>query len=89
MEPLIRLRKALGITEIELAGKLGVTQTTLSRWESGTRDITMSGIKKICNMYGVSYEFLAGYSEKSGNEKIDNILSALDEIDRLRTELNV
>lgn len=89
MESLVKLRKALNMTGKEFAEKLGVPQPTLSKWETGSTDITLSSIKVICKMFGISYEFLAGYSDKTGNEKIDSILMMLDEIEQIRAELNV
>lgn len=89
MESLVRLRMALNMTGKDFAEKLGVSQPTLSKCEAGYMDITLSSIKTICKMFGVSYEFLAGYSDKTGNKKIDSILTMLDEIERIRTELNV
>ena len=35
---LIKLRKALGMTQPELAAKLGVHSVTVARWESASRD---------------------------------------------------
>ena len=36
-DDLVRLRARLRITQDELAGRLGVTQAAVSRWESGRR----------------------------------------------------
>lgn len=43
------LRKAAGMTQEQLASKIGVTRATLSRYENGTIDPPMSQIERIVN----------------------------------------
>ena len=45
-----RLRKKLGITEVELALLLGVTAVTVSRWENAKNPIRLSNRKKIAEL---------------------------------------
>ena len=33
-------RKALGLTQVEFAGEIGVNPITVSRWETGARNIS-------------------------------------------------
>ncbi len=44
---IIRARRALGITQKELARKLGVDPTTLGRWERGEKKPTMGFCEKL------------------------------------------
>lgn len=46
----IRLRKKLGITEVELALLIGVTAVTVSRWENAKNPIRLSNKKKIAEL---------------------------------------
>ena len=40
-----RARKSLGMTQVELGLKMGVTAQTIWRWEHGTRGISKMGVK--------------------------------------------
>ncbi|KRN04716.1 helix-turn-helix domain-containing protein [Holzapfeliella floricola] len=44
----------------ELAKKLYVTRQTISRWETGTREPTLSALKDIAEVYQISLEELLG-----------------------------
>jgi len=47
------LRKKLGMTQTELAHKLGVTAMTVSRWERGLVEPTASGYIGLGNLAGL------------------------------------
>lgn len=56
-----RLRKArnrVGLTQDEVAKKLGVTRSVIARYESGTNDPPTENIIKMAEMYGVSADWL-------------------------------
>jgi transcriptional regulator with XRE-family HTH domain len=56
-----RLRKArnrVGLTQDEVANKLGVTRSVIARYESGTNDPPTENIIKMAEMYGVSADWL-------------------------------
>ncbi len=47
------IRKSCGLTQVELAKKLGVTQQQYSRYETNTNKITLEmflKILKVCNL---------------------------------------
>jgi len=46
-EQIIALRKHLGLTQKELAGRLKVDSITISRWERGTQRPLQSVIRRI------------------------------------------
>lgn len=41
------LRKQVGLTQKQLAERIGVPQSTIARWESGDSNITMKNMEKI------------------------------------------
>ena len=47
MRGLIEKRKCIGLTQKELADQIGVNQSTLANWESGTRSPNVSMLKKL------------------------------------------
>lgn len=53
-DKIIRARNAAGLTQAQLADKIGCTQKDISRWETGTRNPSAEYLKKIaavCNCF--------------------------------------
>lgn len=48
-------RKELGMKQPELAEKLGVTKATISKYEHDQIDMTVSTMKKLHDILGISY----------------------------------
>ena len=58
---LSELRKNHNFTQAELGEKLGVTNKTISRWETGTYMPPVEMLEELSNMYGLSInEILSG-----------------------------
>lgn len=54
-------RKALGLTQVQLAEKLGMSNKSVSKWERGVCLPDVSVYEKLCGTLGISLnEFLAG-----------------------------
>ena len=51
-------RSAAGLSEIELADRLGVTTETLAGWESGERPPRADHLTKLCGVLGVAFSWL-------------------------------
>jgi len=45
-------RESAGISQAELAKRLGIKQQQISKWESGKQDITIGKLKKIAEAIG-------------------------------------
>lgn len=63
------LRKANGFTQDKLAKHLHIGQTAISQWETGRTSPDPVIAKEMAKMFGVTMEYLLGYSDKpaSGN----------------------
>ena len=54
-------RKALGLTQVQVAGKLGMSDKSVSKWERGVCLPDVSVYMDLCEILGISLnEFLAG-----------------------------
>jgi putative transcriptional regulator len=60
ISPLMLLRVKAGISQQELAASLGVTQTTISRWETGKANpqLTIRQAKTLCILLNVGIQEL-------------------------------
>ena len=52
------LRTMRNWTQIEAARRLGVAPSTLSFWENGISYPSVQHIKKICEVYGIPYDYI-------------------------------
>ncbi len=68
------LRQQLGLTQAELADKVGFTSQTVSNWESGLREPDIDALVKLSSLFSVSLDHLL--SGKKEDEKI-----TLDDMD--------
>ncbi len=57
---LMSLRKACGLSQFELAQKIGVTQQCVSEWERGKIEPTLSNLWNLSDVFDVSIDFLVG-----------------------------
>lgn len=49
-----QVREAVGISQAELARRLGIKQPTVARWESGSDAIKVDSLQRIADALGVS-----------------------------------
>lgn len=65
-------REELELTQKELGNILGVSITTISKWELGYDQITLKRLVKFCNLYNYSLDYVCGLSKnnKKYNKKI-------------------
>lgn len=73
-ERIKNLRQQLGLTQAELADKVGFTSQTVSNWESGSREPDIEALVKLSSLFSVSLDYLL--SGKKEEEKI-----TLDDMD--------
>ena len=68
----IRLRQARknkGLTQTELAEKLGITQKSYQRMETGAHDLKMSTIYQLCKALNISADWLIGLNINTQSEE--------------------
>lgn len=76
-ERLTLLRKENGISQLELAEKLGVSRQAVSRWETGASIPSMDKLISLSKLYGVSMAYLIG--EEDTLQKNDIVTNASTE----------
>ena len=66
------LRKQAHLTQVELAKRLGIGQSSYADWERGKKKPTQENLVKIAQVLNVSIDYLVGNSEEKTDE-LDNI----------------
>jgi transcriptional regulator with XRE-family HTH domain len=63
-----RIRRDRGIRQIELAEKLGVPQSFISKYESGDRRLDILELRQVCGAIGISLQEFIRRLEENLNE---------------------
>lgn len=63
------LRKAQGITQIQMADALGVSQQTINSYEVARRRIPVSALPVLAQLFNMTIDELVGNPSKSSNGK--------------------
>ncbi|RGN67541.1 XRE family transcriptional regulator [Streptococcus anginosus] len=71
-ERLKKHRKDIGLTQVDIASRLGISQQAYASWERGVKKPTQENLVKIAQVLNVSVDYLVGNSEEKSNE-LDNI----------------
>ncbi len=67
LEQIKRTRKSKGLTQAELAERLGKSEMTIRRWESEERSPRMEEVQKIAQVFNISVsELLSDTTEEKG-----------------------
>ena len=74
------LRKRDGRTQEEIASSLGVTSQAVSRWEANGGYPDMEIMPNIASLFGVSIDALFGYDGVDRKNRIDSILSEVQDM---------
>lgn len=78
-EKLLNLRKCSGLSQEEVADKLGVSRQTVSKWETDQTVPELIKAKMLSQLYNVSYDYLISGCAVSGD--VTSIEMIVDEID--------
>lgn len=76
-ENILRLRKAAGKTQEELASYLGVTKAAVSKWETGQALPDVAMLPKLATYFGVTVDELMGYEPQLNRQEIRDIYNEL------------
>lgn len=73
-ERLKDLRKQAGLTQVDVAEKLGISQPAYASWERGAKKPTQENLVKIAQILNVSVDYLVGNSdEENTNKELEDI----------------
>ena len=84
-DKILNMRKARGWSQEELADRVGVTRQAVSRWESGSAKPEADKIVDICDLFGVSADYLL--RDKYAGEGVTNAPSEHDPASRRGTNV--
>lgn len=62
------MRQKNSVTQVELAKKLGVPQSFVSKYESGERQLNVLELRQICQLIGISFDDFVRQLEEMLNE---------------------
>ena len=71
-ERLKDLRKQAGLTQVDVAEELGISQPAYASWERGSKKPTQENLVKIAQILNVSVDYLVG-NLKEKTDELDNI----------------
>lgn len=74
------LRKQKRMSQTELAKSAGVSQTTVTAWETGKAEPSSSAVAKLADIFNVTTDYLLGRPNKQDTKKDDVELSDDDVI---------
>lgn len=64
-ERIKKLRKEAGITQAELGKICGLSKGTVAMWEVGQREVTFDTLRKLADYFGVTADYLLGFSDEA------------------------
>lgn len=90
---ILNCRKEKGLTQEQLAEKLGVTSKSISRWENGNTMPDYSLLKDLCNELDINVnELLSGEKIKENdymNKSEENLIKLRKQIDKRKKVLTI
>ena len=72
------LRNKSGLTQNEIASKLGVSGQTILNWENGIYEPKISQLIQLADLFGVTVDYLIEH--KNNSKKADDICRELEKI---------
>lgn len=69
---IIELRKKNNLTQEDLASKLNVSRQAISKYENNLSEPDIQTIKKLCEIFNISYNELLGYEDNNDKKESKN-----------------
>ena len=82
-ERLKKLRKDAGLTQVDVAEKLGISQPAYASWERGIKKPTQENLVKLSKILYVSVDYLLGNTE---NKQTSDVLENIEILFRMNSE---
>lgn len=83
------LRRREGLSQDELASRLGMSRSTIGMYETGKREPELETLEAFADFYNVDMDTLTGHRVSTGNEDTDAVLQALHDTPGLRVMFDV
>lgn len=80
-----KARLNVGLTQSEVAEKLGVAQAQYARWENGGRNPRDETVEKLAGIFGISIDYLKGRDD--GLDDIVDLLRKVELTDKQKLEI--
>lgn len=77
---LAKLRKKAGLSQQELADKIGLTRSAIGMYETGRREPDLDALKKMADFFWVDLDTLTGYAEDRALPANMSQLGDLDQV---------
>ena len=75
-----KYRKEIGITQEEMANRLGVTTPAVNKWENGNSNPDIELLSPIARLLNISLDTLLSYHETLTSAEIEEIISKMDKM---------
>lgn len=86
-ENLVKMRKQMGMTQIDLSIKSGINPKTLSSYENGRTEPNLGEVVKLCKVFDCSISHLTGTKEREpGDITMEDIMLKLATLDMKKLE---
>jgi len=82
-ERLKKLRKDAGLTQVDMAEKLGISQPAYASWERGIKKPTQENLVKLSKIFYVSVDYLLGNTE---NKQTSDVLEDIELLFRMNSK---
>lgn len=82
-ERLKNLRKEAGLTQVDVAEKLGISQPAYASWERGIKKPTQDNLVKLSKILYVSVDYLLGNTE---NRQTSDVLEDIELLFRMNSK---